>query len=136
MDENKQQEIDVNEEISAEENALVKENEELKAELEKAKKEASEFKDKWMRNVAEFDNYKKRNAKLWAEASADGKSSVILKILPVGDHLDMALSLGLDEKSLKGIELIKKKFMAITLKVIDTILEINLDILKLLLILL
>ena len=95
---------------TTEENALVTENEQLKEELEKAKAQADEYKDKWMRNVAEFDNYKKRNAKLWTDANNEGKSSVILKILPVGDHLDMAISLGLDEKSLKGIELIKRKF--------------------------
>lgn len=97
-------------EISENEKALIEENESLKVELEKLKAQADEYKDKWMRNVAEFDNYKKRNAKLWADANNEGKSSTILKILPVGDHLDMALSLGLDEKSLKGIELIKRKF--------------------------
>ena len=82
----------------------------INEQIEKLTAEVNEYKEKWMRNVAEFDNYKKRNAKLWTDANNEGKSSVILKILPVGDHLDMALSLGLDEKSLKGIELIKRKF--------------------------
>ena len=30
----------------------------------RSKIEANEYKDKWMRSVAEFDNYKKRNAKI------------------------------------------------------------------------
>ncbi|MBQ8426203.1 MAG: nucleotide exchange factor GrpE, partial [Clostridia bacterium] len=56
---------------------LVKEIDELKAQVE-------EYKDKWMRNVAEFDNYKKRTAKNWQEAFNEGIASVIVKILPVG----------------------------------------------------
>lgn len=83
--------------------ALKKENKELKA-------QADELKDKWIRNVAEFDNYKKRNAKLWQDAFNEGVSSVVLKILVVGDTLDRALLLGLDEKTQAGIEGIKRKF--------------------------
>ena len=63
-----------------------------------------------MRNVAEFDNYKKRNAKLWQDAFNEGISSVILKILFVGDNLDRALMLGLDEKTTEGIKGIRRKF--------------------------
>ncbi len=72
--------------------------------------QADDYKDKWMRNVAEFDNYKKRNAKIWADAFNDGASSVILKILPVGDSLDWALQMDLDEKTKEGVKGIKKKF--------------------------
>ena len=63
-----------------------------------------------MRNVAEFDNYKKRNAKLWADAFNEGVASVIVKILPVGDNLDWALTLGLDQKTEDGIRGIQRKF--------------------------
>jgi molecular chaperone GrpE len=82
----------------------------LKVELENAKKQAEEFKDKWMRNVAEFDNYKKRNANQWSEAYNEGIASVIKKILPVGDNLDWALTIGLDEKTEEGIKNIRRKF--------------------------
>ena len=75
-------------------------------------------KDKWMRNVAEFDNYKKRNAKVWQEAFNEGATSVILKILSVGDNLDFALNMELDEKTMEGIKNIKKKFDE-TLKSLD-----------------
>ncbi len=85
-------------------------NNALLEEIEKLKAEAEEYKDKWMRNVAEFDNYKKRNAKMWQDAFNEGASSVILKILPVGDTLEWALSIGLDEKTEQGIRNIKKKF--------------------------
>ena len=90
--------------------ALIAENQALIKEAEDAKKQADEFKDTWMRSVAEFDNYKKRNAKIWQDAFNEGIASVILKILVVGDTLDRALSLGLDEKTQAGIQGIKRKF--------------------------
>ena len=79
-------------------------------ELQTAKAQAEEYKDKWMRNVAEFDNYKKHNAKLWQEAFNEGISSVVTKILSVGDNLEYALSMGLDEKTADGIRGIIKKY--------------------------
>ena len=91
------------EEKTEEVNPLIKENEELKKQVE-------EYKDKWVRNVAEFDNYKKRNAKIWQDAFIDGANSVILKILPVGDNLEYALSMELDAKTMEGVKNIKKKF--------------------------
>ena len=78
--------------------------------IEKLTAEVNDYKEKWMRNVAEFDNYKKRNAKLWQEAYFSGISDVILKILPVGDNLEWALSLGLDEKTAEGIKKIIEKY--------------------------
>lgn len=108
----KQSETDIPEEVETAEGEEIKESEtdKLKRELEAEKKRAEEFKDKWMRNVAEFDNYKKRNAKLWQDAYGEGISSVILKILPVGDNLERALTLGLDEKTEEGIRGILRKY--------------------------
>lgn len=110
MEEKKEKGTAKTEKISAKEKALIAENENLIKENEKLKAEAEEFKDKWMRNVAEFDNYKKRNAKLWGDAFNEGVASVIVKILPVGDNLDWALTLGLDEKTEEGIRGIQRKF--------------------------
>lgn len=89
---------------------LIAENEKLKEENKALNEQMTDFKDKWMRNVAEFDNYKKRNARIWQDAFNEGASSVILKILTVGDTLDYALSMNLDEKTLEGLKNIKKKF--------------------------
>ena len=109
--------------LNEKESALVAENESLIKEIEDLKKQAEDYKDKWMRNVAEFDNYKKRNANQWSEAFNEGIASVIIKILPVGDNLDWALGLGLDEKTAEGIKKIRAKFDE-TLKGLD-IEEIN-----------
>ena len=92
------------------EEVVVNELEELQKKNEELQKQADEYKDKWIRNVAEFDNYKKRTATQWAEAFNEGVSSVIIKILPVGDNLDWALTLGLDEKTAEGIKKVRSKF--------------------------
>lgn len=92
------------------EDAFLEERENLLKEISALKEQADDYKDKWMRNVAEFDNYKKRNAKIWSDAFNEGVSSVILKILPVGDNLDWALTLDLDEHTKEGLKGIRKKF--------------------------
>ncbi len=80
------------------------------SEVETLKKQADEYKDKWLRSVAEFDNYKKRNAKLWQDAFSEGVQSVIVKIFSIGDSLDWALTMELDEKTAEGIKGLKKKY--------------------------
>ena len=93
------------------EEKVVNELEELQKKNEELQKQADEYKDKWIRNVAEFDNYKKRTATQWAEAFNEGVSSVIIKILPVGDNLDWALTLGLDEKTARELAEYAKKLL-------------------------
>lgn len=113
MDENKKEqsaEKKTATKTSAKEKALIEENQNLIAENEQLQKQVEEYKDKWIRNVAEFDNYKKRTATQWAEGYAEGESSIIKKILPVGDNLDWAIGLGLDEKTTEGIKKIRAKF--------------------------
>lgn len=92
------------------EDALVKENENLIKEIESLKSQVDEYKDKWLRNVAEFDNYKKRNVKIWQDAFNEGVNDVVVKVLPIGDNLDWALTLGLDEKTAEGLKNVKRKF--------------------------
>lgn len=111
MEEKKEKTVKEKTEKASSKNVLVEENENLKKEVETLKAQAEEFKDKWMRNVAEFDNYKKRNAKLWQDAFNEGVANVVVKILPVGDNLDWALTLGLDEKTAEGIKNVKRKFL-------------------------
>ncbi|MBO7149812.1 MAG: nucleotide exchange factor GrpE [Clostridia bacterium] len=98
------------EQTPEQEEVIVNELEELQKKNQELQKQVDEYKDKWIRNVAEFDNYKKRTATQWAEAFNEGISSVIVKILPVGDNLDWALTLGLDEKTAEGIKKVRSKF--------------------------
>jgi molecular chaperone GrpE len=64
---------------------------ELKAQLGEKEKEAAAHYDKYLRAVAELDNYKKRAAKEKAELLKYGKEEVIKDILPFVDSLDRAL---------------------------------------------
>lgn len=83
---------------------------ELEAKLSEALKAADEYKASWYRTAADFDNYKKRNNETRANAYADGKGDVIKSILVIGDNLDRALALAIDEKTKEGMELVVRQF--------------------------
>ena len=110
MKECKKKEECLEEQVENCEQAEVQDVKEILEQNEALKKQVEEYKDKWMRNVAEFDNYKKRTASQWSEAFNEGIASVITKILPVGDNLDWALTIGLDAKTEEGIKNIRRKF--------------------------
>lgn len=90
--------------------SLIKENEELKAISEKLDAESKSNKDSWYRIAADFENFKKRNQETRVNAYRDGKIDMIMKILVVGDNLDRALSMELDEKTKAGIEMTARQF--------------------------
>lgn len=90
--------------------SLIKENEEVNASLEKAEEEAKSNKESWYRTAADFENFKKRNQDTRINAYRDGKIDVITKLLVIGDSLDRALSMELDEKTKAGIELTARQF--------------------------
>lgn len=58
--------------------------------LEKIKTELADVKDKFLRKVAEFDNYKKRNAKEIRELIQTAGKEVIIDLLDVLDDCDRA----------------------------------------------
>lgn len=58
--------------------------------LEDAEKKAAESYDKYLRVLAELDNYKKRAAKEKADAIAYGNETLIRDVLPILDSLDRA----------------------------------------------
>ena len=90
--------------------SLTSENEQLKKEIERLTAEVSATKDSWLRCAADFENFKKRNQDVRINAYRDGKSDIIKKILVVGDTLDRALSMSLDEKTMEGIKLMARQF--------------------------
>src|SRR3989337_529068 len=62
----------------------------LSARLEEAEKKATENYDKYLRALAELDNYKKRAIKEKADAIAYGNETLIRDVLPIIDSLDRA----------------------------------------------
>ena len=58
--------------------------------LEKAEEEIAQLKDKYLRQVAEFDNYRKRTLKEKTELILNGGQKVLEALLPIMDDLDRA----------------------------------------------
>ena len=81
----------------------------------KAQEEIEELKDKWLRSVAEFENYRKRTLKERAELILNGGEKVITAILPILDDMERAIENGAktdDPEVLReGMTLIHQKFM-------------------------
>ena len=85
--------------------------------LDVALAKIAELNDKYLRKVAEFDNYRKRTLKEKADLILNGGEKVITKILPVIDDFERAIANGQttdDAQVLRdGLELIFKKFLKI-----------------------
>ncbi len=113
-------------EETAEENA----QEELSVEeqLQKAQEEIQHLKDNHLRQLAEFDNYRKRTLKEKAELILNGGEKVMTAFLPILDDLARAqenIEKNQDYNTLKeGVDLIVKKLYKVLgeqgLTVIDT----------------
>ena len=94
--------------------------------LEKANKEIADLKDKYLRAVAEFDNYKKRTLKEKAELILNGSEKTVKAVLPVLDDFERALQdKSEDPKAIKeGVQMIFNKFVkalqSLGVKKIDT----------------
>lgn len=82
----------------------------VQAELEAAKKEAAGFKDRWLRAVAEHENYKKRAGRDVADQMQREVSRLLGEFLPVADNLDRALeSAGdRDDQLVTGIKMVRQ----------------------------
>ncbi len=91
--------------------------EKLQQELDEANRKIAVLEDKYLRQVAEFDNYRKRTMKEKAELIKNGGERAIESILPVLDDFERALSnMSKDENSaeiMTGVELIYNKFVGI-----------------------
>ena len=140
MEENKniQEEIQQDAEKTAEEAAAQAENSENtensenventenaeaseKDPLEEANRQIEELKDKYLRSVAEFDNYRKRTLKEKAELILNGGEKAISAMLPVIDDMERAIENGgkTDDPQVlrEGMDLIYSKMM----KVLETL---------------
>jgi molecular chaperone GrpE len=88
---------------------------ELKAMIEKLTKERDEYKDKYLRNLAEIDNFRKRVKKEKEEYQKYFLSDFLLNLLEVVDNLERALKVrnaaNNEQSLLSGVEMIYKQFM-------------------------
>lgn len=118
--------VENNKEASAEEEAPKEETVEDK--LAAAEAKVAEMQDKYLRQVAEFDNYRKRTIKEKAELILNGGEKTITAILPILDDMERALATmdKLEDVAAvkEGVELIFQKFIKVLgeqgVKKIDT----------------
>ena len=82
----------------------------LEAELAEARRVAEETNEKYMRMLAEYDNFRKRSAKEKEGVYGDACADVLTSILPVLDNLERAEACKDAEGLAKGLELTLKSF--------------------------
>ena len=97
------------------EEALLKEAkraEELEAKLK-------DTQDKLLRNMAEFDNYRKRTTKEKSQSFDNGVKHIVENLLPVIDNLERALAAGQspEDSFVKGVQMTYDQFIATLEKV-------------------
>lgn len=105
------------EEAATEETTELTGEELLQKQLDDANEKVATLEDKYLRQVAEFDNYRKRTIKEKAELIKNGGERAIESILPVLDDFERAIqNMSKDESTaemLTGVELIYNKFIGI-----------------------
>lgn len=81
-------------------------------ELTTVKEELKQLKDRYLRKVAEFENYKKRTLKEKTELILNGSEKTVVAILPVLDDFERAMADKSDDPKVikEGMQLIFNKF--------------------------
>lgn len=113
---NKEENTEKSAEAAAdEEKAAEEEKQEEKDPLKEAEQKIAELTDKYLRSVAEFDNYRKRTIKEKAELILNGSEKAVTAVLPIIDDMERAIENGEkteDPAVLKeGMVLIHQKFI-------------------------
>jgi len=89
----------------------------LKEQLLECTKEVEDYKDKYLRALAELDNYKKRARKEKEEIIERANERLMLELIPVLDNFDRGIEAAKNsedfENFYKGVELIYKGFKEI-----------------------
>lgn len=103
-----------NEELEQTENTETETAEVEMTEEDKLREQLKEQNDKYIRLLAEYDNYQKRTQKEKAARYADAVIDTVEKLLPIGDNLERALKTEVStEEAVKfkeGVEMVMKQF--------------------------
>ena len=81
--------------------------------LAKAQAALAETNDKYLRMLAEYDNYRRRSAKERESTYADVRADTVIKFLPIYDNLARAVQHETDDETKKGVEGIFNQLKAI-----------------------
>lgn len=110
----KENNVDNSEEQATQSEEPLSEIDLLKQQLAEADTKISELQDRYLRQAAEFDNYRKRTIKEKAELIKSAAEKVMVAELPIVDDMDRALEnmeKGMDaDACIEGFKLIAQKF--------------------------
>lgn len=105
----KDENIDIEIQNETEEKEL--ENKEAENELNLINQKFDELEDKYKRNLAEFENYKKRTEKEKSKTYILAKVDLIEKLLPVLDSINSAMKISEDKEYIEGLEQVNKQLL-------------------------
>ncbi len=96
---------------------LREENEALKQQVTQLKEEVEQLRDKWMRAVAELENFKKRSAREREDYCKYASEELLREMLPVVDNLQRALNHAGDHEKegalREGIQMTLRQFHSV-----------------------
>ncbi len=89
--------------------------ESLEEKLQKAEQGLKEAQDKWLRQLAEFENFRKRTNQEKQSMYNNGIRAAVESFLPVVDNFERAVAAAEDKESptYKGIEMILKQLLEV-----------------------
>ena len=83
----------------------------IQKQFQEKEEEYNALKDKYIRQAAEFDNFRKRTLKEKDELRQNGHQKAVESILPIIDDFERALN-NLSDEAKEGVELIYNKFLS------------------------
>ena len=116
--------------IDAEKNQIDEEHEsemQPQTEIEAAKAQIEELKDKYLRQVAEFDNYRKRTIKEKADLILNGGEKILVSLLPILDDFERAIK---NMNNDSNVETIKEGVLLIQQKLMKTLISDGLTVIE------
>ncbi len=103
--------VEIADGTAADESAAVS-DEAFQAELQNLQQEITKFKELYLRKLADFDNYRKRQEREMVEFRRHANSELMHDCLPVLDNLERALAVSAGNQSgvREGVELVLRQF--------------------------
>lgn len=109
--ENEEEKTENGEEVKEKTDEEKNETKQAQSEEEKLRAELEDYKDKYLRLMAEFDNFRKRSAKERLDLAAAIKGDTVSEVLPIIDNFERALNTETQDTAYKqGVEMIFKQF--------------------------
>lgn len=105
-------EVEPEMELEAEPELESPREEALEQQLQAAKTQREEYLNLAQRVQADFENFKRRNQSVRADAYDEGKREVIIGFLPILDNMERALAAEAEESPLKsGVEMVYRQML-------------------------